>query len=260
MSKIAILSDIHANLPAFKAVLREVRKSGAEQIVFLGDIVGFGASPAECVELVRKLGGNCVMGNHDEEIRNLRKRYGIFHERDWKKSGYLAGLAHAKKCLDAGQVEWLANLPYRRKIEAAWIAHGSFDEPEAFNYVEDSESAAPTLEALQKEEIKIGFFGHTHMPGVFVENEDVLEWLDGARVRIPSTHACVITVGAVGNSREKNELRASWVLWDSEASVVQFRKTEYKRLQAAQDIVNAGLPVASALRLLTDDEARFLGG
>lgn len=258
MSKIAILSDIHANLPAFKAVLRDVRDSGAEQIVFLGDIVGYGASPAECVELVRKLGGNCVMGNHDEEIRNLRKRYGIFHERDWKKSGYLAGLAHAEKCLNAGQAEWLANLPYLRKIDAAWIAHGSFDEPEAFNYVEDLESAAPTLEALQKEEIKTAFFGHTHMPGVFVEHEGILEWLDVDRVRIPSTHACIITVGTVGRPRHQTDRHASWILWDPNNRLVEFRKTEYNRVRAAQDIVEAGLPLEASLQLLTAEEAAFL--
>lgn len=60
MSKIAILSDIHSNLPALQAVLSEVQSSGAGRIVFLGDIVGYGASPAECVDWVRKLGGECV--------------------------------------------------------------------------------------------------------------------------------------------------------------------------------------------------------
>jgi predicted phosphodiesterase len=76
MSKIAILSDIHSNLPALTAVLREVEASGAERFVFLGDIVGYGASPAECVALVRKLGGVCVMGKANTEHRtsNFQRR------------------------------------------------------------------------------------------------------------------------------------------------------------------------------------------
>ncbi len=258
MSKTAILSDIHANLPAFKAVLRDVRESGADQIVFLGDIVGYGASPAECVALVRELGGNCVMGNHDLEIRNLCKRGGRFSERDWKNSGYLAGLAHAAKSLDSNQSEWLAALPYRKKIDAAWIAHGSVDEPEAFNYIEDAHSAGPTLEVLQKETVKVGFFGHTHVPDIFTGNADDLEWLDTSRVKIPRGVACAITVGAVGQSRHATDRRAAWVLWDSEDRVVEFRKTEYDRLQAAQDIAKAGLPLESAMRLLTDAEAGTL--
>ena len=69
MQKIAILSDIHANLPALEAVLREVEQCGAGRIVFLGDIVGYGASPAECVDRVREHGGECVMGNHDIAIK-----------------------------------------------------------------------------------------------------------------------------------------------------------------------------------------------
>ena len=74
MSEIAILSDIHTNLPALEAVLRDVDQSEAGRIVFLGDIVGYGASPAECVDLVRKHGGECVMGNHDLAIKRIRMR------------------------------------------------------------------------------------------------------------------------------------------------------------------------------------------
>ena len=258
MSKTAILSDIHANLPAFKAVLREVRESGAEYIVFLGDLVGYGASPAECVELVRNLGGCCVMGNHDEEIRNVRKHGGSFSGPNWKRGGYQAGLALAAKCLDENQAVWLAALPYRKEIDAAWIAHGSFDEPEAFNYIEDPESAAPTLEILQKEKIKTGVFGHTHVPDIFAANAASLEWLDATRVKIPTESACVITVGAVGQPRQRTDSRASWVLWDSEDRVVEFRKTDYNRLQAAQDIAKAGLPFESAERLLSREERAHL--
>ena len=188
MRKIAILTDIHANLPAFVAVLLDVQASGAERVVFLGDIVGYGASPAECVDWVRKLGGVCVMGNHDVEIRAVRKRGGSFRDPDWKNCGYQAGLAHAAECLDA------------------------------------------------------------------------LEWLDETRVRIPPVLACVVTVGSVGQPRHGTEHRAAWVLWDSDEYVVDFRKTDYNRLQAAQDIATVGLPLESALRLLTDEEAAFLMG
>lgn len=258
MSKTAILSDIHSNLPAFKAVLHDVGESGAERIVFLGDIVGYGASPAECVELVRNLGGNCVMGNHDDEIRNVRLRGSIFLGSNWKRCGYQAGLAHTAKCLNVDQAEWLAALPYCKQIDAAWIAHGSFDKPAAFNYIESQESARPTLKMLQKKKIKVGFFGHTHVPDIFTTNADSLEWLSATRVRIPTELACAITVGAVGQPHDATDRRAAWVLWDSEEHVVEFRKTDYKRLQAAQGIVKAGLPFESAIRLLTDDEVGCL--
>jgi protein-tyrosine phosphatase/predicted phosphodiesterase len=257
IGKIALLSDIHSNLPAFKAVLREVQESGAERIVFLGDIVGYGASPAECVDIVRNLGGHCVMGNHDMEIRDMRKHGCTFQENGWQYCGYQAGLAHSAKCLDASQAEWLAALPFGMKIPGAFVAHGSLNEPKAFNYIQDGGDAEPTLEILREEEIDIGFFGHTHVPDIFTEDVDALEWLDTAQtqVRIPSGLACAITVGAVGQPRHETDRRAAWVLWDPEEGVVEFRKTDYDRLEAAKDIIKAGLPLESALRLLTDQEA-----
>ena len=258
MSKIALLSDIHANLPAFEAVLRDVQSSGAERIVFLGDIVGYGASPAECVDLVRKMGGKCVMGNHDVEIGKVRRRGCSFGNPDWRSNGYQAGLAHAGRCLDAAQAAWLAALPYTLRIAGAIVAHGSLDEPEAFNYIDDDESAKATLETLRKDNLKVGFVGHTHRQGVIAERFNVLEWLDEMRVRIPADTACVVTVGSVGQPRHQTDRRAAWVLWDPAKNIVEFRRVDYSRLEAAEEIVGAGLPFESAYRLLTDQETMIL--
>lgn len=254
MPTVAILSDIHSNLPALEAVLADVKQCGAAHIVFLGDIVGYGGSPAECVNLVRKMGGACVMGNHDLEIDKVRKRGCTFRDPDWKSCEYQAGLAHSAKCLDAAQAAWLAALPYRMNLPGAIAAHGSLDEPEAFNYIKDVESAGPTLGVLRKEKSKVGFFGHTHEQGIFTEDADALEWLDETRVKIPAGPACAVTVGAVGRPHKDPERRAGWVLWDPENGVVDFRKTDYHRLQAAHDIMLARLPIESALALLTAAE------
>jgi predicted phosphodiesterase len=258
MPTVAILSDIHSNLPAFKAVLMEVKQCEAERIVFLGDIVGYGASPAECVALVRQLGGKCVMGNHDEAIQNVRKRGCTFNDPDWKSSEYLAGLAHSARCLNADQAKWLAALPYRIKLPGAIAAHGSLDNPGAFNYIRDAVSAGPTLAILQQETSKVGFFGHTHEQGIFAADPAALDWLDATRVKIPAGLACAVTVGAVGRPHHDPMGRAAWVLWDPDSGVVEFRKTRYDRHQAAHDIAMAGLPVDASLALLTADEIAAL--
>ncbi len=130
MKPVVILSDNHANLPALLAVLREVQTSGAERVIFLGDLVGYGASPAECVNWVRKLGGACVMGNHDVEIENVRRPGFRFYEPEWQQRGYQAGLAHAAKSLDMEPARWLARLPYTMTIPGAVAAHGSWNDPE----------------------------------------------------------------------------------------------------------------------------------
>ena len=258
MGKIAILTDIHANLPALKSVLRDVMTSDAERIVFLGDIVGYGASPVECLKIVRNLGGCCVMGNHDWEIRNVRQRRHTFRDPESRNNGYLAGLDHAAGCLDADQAEWLANLPFTKRIPGAVVAHASLNQPRAFNYICDDDSALPTIRILQDKKIHVCFFGHTHEAAIFSENPKSLQWLDDMLVRIPPGLACAVTVGAVGQPRHEPEHCASWVLWDPSEGVVEFRKTDYNRLQAAQDIVRAGLPLVSALRLLKPEEGPLL--
>ena len=254
MKKIALLTDIHANLPALLSVLREVKESGATEIVFLGDIVGYGASPSECVQWVRKLGGKCVMGNHDEAVPYYRASPKSRNDPRKNKDGFLAGLIHAAETLSEDDAEWLKNLPYVLEISGAWVAHGSIDDPEKFNYVEDQESAADTLNFLSRMEIKLGFFGHTHVPNIFAEDADKLEWINDSTVRIPEDMACAVTVGSCGQARTRDDLRACWSLWNPEERIVEFRRTEYNRFQAALDTAKAGLPLDVAARVLTDAE------
>jgi predicted phosphodiesterase len=254
MESIALITDIHANLPAFKSVLRDVQDSGATEIVFLGDIVGYGASPAECVRLVRRLGGKCVMGNHDCDMAMYRNtRFGRDDPRR-QKDGYLAGLIHAADTLPQEDAEWLAKLPFAGLIKDAHAAHGSLDDPEVFNYIEDAESAAYTLAILAEEKYKIGFFGHTHQPNIFSEDDTKLEWINETSVRIPEGLACAVTVGSCGQPRTPDDLRACWALWKPAERIVEFKRTEYSRLHAAQDIAKAGLPLETAARLLNDAE------
>lgn len=254
MSSIAILSDIHGNLPAFEAVVREAQQLGVERFAFLGDIVGYGASPAECLALVRKLGGPCVMGNHDEAIEAVRRPGFRFYDPEWQSRGYQAGLAHAAKELSDAQAAWLAALPFTTTLPGAVAAHASLYQPQAFPFINDAASALPTLELLRERQNKVGFFGHTHVTGIFSDRDGLLDWLDDSRVQIPACLACVVMTGAVGQPNHPTDRRACWVLWDADERLVEFHKTEYDRIQAARNIVNAGLPMESAEKLLTDDD------
>lgn len=257
MPKIAILSDIHANLPAFKAVLKEVLASGAEHIAVLGDIVGYGASPSECVDLCQKLRVSAVIGNHDLEMRqylNGRRP----KEPNWKKSDFLSGLVHAADSLSSDQIEWLAALPYAKLIKGAVIAHASLDNPECFHYINSYEHAVPTLKLLTEQKYQVGFFGHTHEQEVFSHPKTQLSWENETTFTIPAGHPCVVMVGSVGQPRDEDDRRASWVLWDSDSRRVELRKTEFNRIKAAQDIARAGLPIDSAFRLISPEEFNFL--
>ena len=224
MQKIAILSDIHANLPALEAVLHDVEQSGANRILFLGDIVGYGASPVECVNFVRKLGGECVMGNHDHAIKHVRIRGRQGMSPGWEQSAYFAGLVHAAESLNGEQASWLEGLPFTLKIPGAIAAHANFHEPESFDSITDSASAAPTLKKLMSSPSKTGFFGHTHVQQVFPYPTGEIQWLDSTRFLTPKDVPCAVMVGSVGHPHHESDLRAAWLLCDPAERVVEFRK------------------------------------
>jgi diadenosine tetraphosphatase ApaH/serine/threonine PP2A family protein phosphatase len=254
MSTIAILSDIHSNLIALKAVLRDVKESGARQIIFLGDVVGYGSHPAECVEWVRKLGGHCVMGNHDAAMKMCRTPGFRFDQPDWREDDYAAGLVHSSKQLSDEQASWLAGMPYCIEIPGAVVAHASLNDMNFFNYIEDDKSARPSLDILARNSDKVGFFGHTQRQEVFPDSGDGLEWLDENRFRIQEGMPCVVMVGSVGQNRDETDRRACWTLWEPTTLTAEFRKVEYDRVEAARQIVAAGLPIHAARRLLTPEE------
>lgn len=254
MPKVAILSDIHSNLPALNQVLRDVAQSGAETVYFLGDIVGYGAQPAECVEWVRKLGSRCVMGNHDLAMLQYRRPGYEPPQKNWRKDDYAAGLMHSARSLDDAQAEWVRALPFWGRIPGAVVAHASLDDPGHFNYIEDAGSAAPTLELLATMAEPVGFFGHTHRQEFFAADPDGIEVLSAQRFRIPEGMPCAVMVGSVGQNRHETDRRACWVLWDPVTREFEFRGVEYDRREAARRIVAAGLPRDGAMRLLAPDE------
>ena len=252
MPKVAILSDIHGNLPAFQAVLRRVAKSGAEEIVFGGDIVGYGASPRECVDLVRKLGGHCVLGNHDAFTKSVADQGEGSLPPRWQSNPVWAGMAHTVRQLDRESLEWLWDRPWFLRLKGGIVAHASLTNPNAWHYIEDAETAAPTLEVLKEKGFGIGFFGHTHRCGIFSDPtaKKQPEPIDEDRYLLPEGVICAVTVGSVGQARDDLDERATWATWDPEERILEFHRSYYPHLRAARQILEAGLPQESAMRLL----------
>lgn len=262
MARIAILSDIHSNWQALQAVLREVQTSRIDRVICLGDVVGYGANPARCVQMLRQLKAGMVMGNHEYEMLLVR-RWGTEHlDADWRSDGYQAGLVHSARELDQGQIDWLTSIPAWAELEQSLVAHANLEDPMRFGYIESVDDALPTLEVLKNRSAAVGFFGHTHQQQVFYNKADDLEWIDETTFRVHPQHPCAVMVGSVGQSRMEGDLRAAWAIYDSAASVVEFRRTEYDRLAAAKSMIAAGLPRESALRLLTEKECEtnLVGG
>lgn len=259
MAKIAILSDIHSNLHALRAVLKDVRSTGADDIVIAGDTVGYGANPGACVELVRKIGCGGVLGNHDFYTLQLLKNPNLLPPDLRTTNPVWAGVAHAADTLTSEQVDWLRALPITLELPGAMVCHAALHEMETWPYLHTLEDTRPTLRQLRKMDIGLGFFGHTHRQDLFADGAapDLPEFLQDRRVRIPPGAICAILVGSVGQPRD-GDLRAGWVLWDSDERIVEFRRTEYAACAAAEDILAAGLPESSAHRLVEPAQIHLL--
>lgn len=261
MPRIAILSDIHANLPALTAVLEEVRKSGITEIYFGGDTVGYAAKADECVNLVRHHGGRSVLGNHDYYTNAvIAHPENIPSDSAWTENPVWAGVIHAARTLSPDNARWLAELPGSLDLPGAILSHASLHFPDQWPYLHSHGDAAPTLQVLEESNYGVGFFGHTHQQTFFTHRSGagvIVKRLGFSTIHLPEGCVCAVMVGSVGQPRDE-DIRAGWVVWDSDARTVEFRRTSYPTHEAAKQIIDAKLPIASARRLLDDRSASRL--
>lgn len=243
----ALIADIHANLHALEAVLRDMDFCGAERTICLGDIVGYGAQPRECIELIRRLDHPCVEGNHDHYTTSA-----LYNSRLGGSSAaanpVAAGINYARAQLSYEDLAWLGKLPRHIDMEDWIVAHASLHDTENWRYLHSDSDAEPTLRILDG---RVGFFGHTHRQSIFLLPEAAPpEEIAPGVFRLSAETSFAITVGGVGQPRDPGP-EAAWTLWDSAKRTVTFRRVPYDHAAAAASIIAAGLPAGSAQRLLT---------
>ncbi len=236
----ALLGDIHGNTEALNAILADLNTRSIDRIVCLGDVVGYGAEPKECLEIIRGLKCDCIAGNHD-----------------WAAVGKIsidAFNAYAKAAaiwtreqLTQDQKDWLANLPLTIAYPHCAVAHGTFHQPEQFNYIQTVFDAQQSFEALRGLGAKLGFLGHSHVPVGFFDTDPITYTLD-AEMPVDDDIAIIVNAGSVGQPRDENN-KASYAVFDSEAKVVNIVRIEYDIDAAANKIRAANLPEILAARL-----------
>jgi predicted phosphodiesterase len=259
VAKIAILSDIHGNLPALTAVLAEVDAAGVEEVFFGGDTVGYGAKSAECVALVRARGGRSVLGNHDFYALRIRRNAALVPPEERRVNPVWAGVAHAAETMDDDAAEWLASLPMALDVPRGILAHAALHRADEWPYLHSLRDAGPTLKNLRRNALDVGFFGHTHRQDIFADTSAAAmpDYLEHGRIRLPEKSVCAVLVGSVGQPRDTDR-RAAWTIWDPDERIVEFRRTVYPAVEAAMQIILAGLPKHSAERLLDAASLRAL--
>ncbi len=238
----AILSDVHANLPAITAVRERLLAEKPDCIVSLGDVVGYGAEPDACCDVVRALVDIAVLGNHDAAVSG-RMNYAYYYD-----AAREALDLHAAS-LSPGNMEWLRSLPYRRLMADQGIdfCHGSPGNVQEFDYVFVLEQARALL-PLWDELSPVTFIGHSHLTKCFALSRHDAEEVPPGAFDLDPERKYVITVGSVGQPRDY-DARPCYGIFDTETRHFEHRRVVYPVEQAAERIFQARLAINFGKRL-----------
>jgi len=237
----AIVSDIHGNLEAFSTVLAEIERRGIEQIVCLGDVVGYGPNPMECLDLVIKRCRASLMGNHD---------FAVFYEPYNFNSG-----AESASFWTRGQFEldpdpvrraerwkFLGNLPVRVRTELFVAVHASPRRPiNEYIFPDDIYTNPGKFVSIFERFERLCFVGHTHVPGVFLEGPDFYS-PDELDYKFELTdEKAIINVGSVGQPRDRDPRSSFVVVTDTAIEFVRLPydvDTTVKKVEAVAELDN----------------------
>ena len=235
--RIALFGDIHANLEALQAVLVDAEQQGCTDYVCLGDVVGYNADPAACLERVRAMNCPVVKGNHDEDASGT-------HSLDAMNPVAAAALEWTRQQLTEEQRLWLRRLRMVRQVEDFTIVHSTLDQPANWNYVTNRFDA---MSNFSYQFTQVCFHGHTHVPRVYVKTDKVQE-VPAESVVIEEGSKYFINAGSVGQPRD-GDWRACYAIYDLDHHLVVFRRVEYDIEMTQKKILDANLPPMLAERL-----------
>ena len=238
--QVAVLSDIHANRHALEAVLADVAATAAREIWCLGDVVGYGADPNDCVDLVRASAALCLAGNHDLGVTGEISL-------DEFSPGAAMAARWTQDVIDPDRLDWLAELQPRGSREETAVFHGSPRDP-VWEYVLSALLADLCFDAFSE---RIGLLGHSHVACSFTRPEGEPATGSSRRADDVADVAAgrwLLNPGSVGQPRD-GDPRAAWLLLDLSAASASWRRTTYDVDGAAAAIRAARLPDSLAERL-----------
>ncbi len=243
---LALLPDIHANLPALEAVLADARARGATRYAALGDIIGFGGFPAECTARVQALSATALRGNHEAALLqpSLFASFPAVQRMTERTQAQLPAPLRA----------WLTALPHTAEVAGVPLTHAAFHTPERWPRLSRAEDAALSFSA---QAAPLAFFGHTHRPTLFVQDAAgrvtpcPICYDASGSFRLTLQEGCryLVNPGSVGQPRD-GDPRAACALYDTATRCLTLRRVAYEVEAAAAATLRMDLPArfAEALR------------
>jgi diadenosine tetraphosphatase ApaH/serine/threonine PP2A family protein phosphatase len=240
--RLGIFSDVHANYEALSAVLESYKRERIDVFYCLGDTVGYGGSPNECVDIIKRLARITILGNHDAAVAG-RMDYSYYYE-----AARHALDTHASM-LSPENMAWLRGLPYREKLEDVGVdlCHGSPVRIEEFEYIFAPEQARDCL-SIYEDLGNLTVIGHSHLCKVFALTPGEVEELPAVDLTLEKDKRYIISVGSVGQPRDYDN-RASYTVFDTTTRRFEFKRVEYDVETAADKVLRARLERNFAHRL-----------
>jgi len=235
--KYGILGDIHANLEAFEAVIAEMERQGVKKFISVGDLVGYGANPRECIDRVREIDAVVVAGNHD--FAAVDKLNIDFFNTYARESALWTRAALRDKDRD-----FIKSLKLIEYCDNFTVVHSTLYMPELFEYIQTSYDAHLSFE---QQTTPLSFLGHSHVPVNFFKRKNVSFNME-TEVKLEDGVKAMINVGSIGQPRDENP-DAVCVVYDSTAMKIAITRVRYDVEKTASKIVGAGLPEILAERL-----------
>jgi predicted phosphodiesterase len=234
--KIAILSDIHSNLEALETAFEYIDKEDISKVYCLGDIVGYGPNPNECIEIIRERCDVVLMGNHDYAALGLAN---IEYFNDYAKASVFWTISS----LEQDNLDYLHDLPFSYKGDNFLLVHASPSTPPHWHYVLSHDVAMMEMRHFEQ---NICYIGHSHVPIIYSKN--------GAYRNSPikietKSQKYIINVGSIGQPRD-GDPKLCFAVLDTENNQFEYIRLDYRVNRTYEKIIKSGLPVFLAERLL----------
>lgn len=234
-ARFALLADVHANLPALRAVLAALRAQGVDEGVVMGDVVGYGPHPAPCIADLKESGFAVLKGNHDHAVASGKFQDGFSPHGRWVAEW-------TRATLGAAQRAWLDELPPYLQ-DGAWLAvHGAPIDRTFFNAYVYSRTSDDNLDNLAQRNIRFCFHGHSHVRGVFFDTKRERGFCNDDRVDLRSARHALICPGSVGQPRSGTGGIAEFAVFDVAAQAVEFHSAAYDVEATLADMHALGFP------------------
>jgi predicted phosphodiesterase len=235
----AVFADIHGNLEALETALEYAKKKRLSKFMVLGDSVGYGANPNECLEWALQNAGLHALGNHEAAV---------IHDKIREKftSAAREAIEWTAKRLKPELVTKIKDLPYVQIDGDMTLAHGTIHSPEEFHYLFDESDAYKSFLALRT---PWGFVGHSHVPCFFAEKEETGGYLKAGVLKLRKKERYLLNPGSIGQPRDRDP-RLSFGILDESELTFEIVRLSYDNKKASEKILAEGLPSSLAYRLL----------